>query len=589
VTAKNVVQNLRVVLAANQAAGLSGSFQVNDHAADYSTPQVLSAGDVESLDASGAAKLLAWELDTCPVCSDGQGSSTAILCCWVMGQAVRVNCPITADQPLVSQQQREEWSRNGSTAIAALAEHQRFLSALGFFSYLDEGDWKEEWHRDEDQQKFERQPILYVVAILKSSIFEIVDGAEHPAFGAFLNLSRLENDEPIQHGIRLRAPLFPLEASPADIVNSAAIEPDRIIQLADQWERCGRNYTIFTNTGEHQRRKSEGATIKFLVPGVIPFGHVTLLAARSGAGKSTLTHELAVAAGTPRVVGELPVEWLGIALSSEKTNGLAAFVSGEDGGDGLAVRVALLDPEHRADNLGNYTSSRTGYRGLLQKLAKLPSLRLVVIDPVRKFTEGSEDQSDNISEFFGDLEDLAATTGCAVIAVHHLAKNANPRSLNELRQAIRGSGVFVDRPRVVLGVYQVRGQAYIGIVKHNIPPGFGMLEGSIALDRDAATLRHLPASSPPSKRTDDLTPPSDVVTASGQVGEAIGVPEPGRLSGAIRRLIAEDKTVTRTGLKSPFGWRPIELEGCTRAGVDRELEALIAAGTIRVENGRLSV
>jgi hypothetical protein len=335
----------------------------------------------------------------------------------------------------------------------------------------------------------------------------------------------------------------------------------------------------------------EGVTLEFLVPGLVPFGLITLLAGKAGDGKSTLAHELAIAAGTPQRSAQGPLSWLGVPLSSARADGIVAFVSGEDDAASLHARSLTLDPEGRAETLADFTADLASYRQILKQLGELPNLRLLVIDPARKFTEGSEDTSEAISNFFGELEKLAGRTGCAVVVVHHLGKNANPRSLGELRLAIRGSGVFTDRPRVVLGMYRQRDRTIVGVAKTNLPPASGMVEGrTIRLVRDTATLRHLPADQPAVQAPAPVAKAEAAPAAVSAVGEdATRMPPADALLETIRRLTAEGRTVTRTGRKSPYGWKPAELDGYPRSAVEGQLDELIAANLVRVEGGRLFV
>src|SRR3546814_12308809 len=68
--------------------------------------------------------------------------------------------------------------------------------------------------------------------------------------------------------------------------------------------------------------------------------------------------------------------------------------------------------------------------------------------------------------------------------------------MGSFRHAIRGSGVHVDRPRMVIGMIgRPNNQVEIGIVKRNIPPGnyewaalctgrrFNQDPGGLAIDR----------------------------------------------------------------------------------------------------------
>jgi RecA-family ATPase len=89
----------------------------------------------------------------------------------------------------------------------------------------------------------------------------------------------------------------------------------------------------------------------------------------------------------------------------------------------------------------------------------------VIVDPARSFLDGNEDQSETVSRFLDALRRFAERTGAAVVVLHHLAKIARPRSLDEVRDAVRGSGVWLDRPRVGIGMYLSGGRTMVGLIK----------------------------------------------------------------------------------------------------------------------------
>ena len=59
--------------------------------------------------------------------------------------------------------------------------------------------------------------------------------------------------------------------------------------------------------------------------------------------------------------------------------------------------------------------------------------------------------------------------------MHHLSKGAKPKSAREVLDELRGSQVFIDRPRVVIGMFREGPKTIIGLAKCNIPPSLGMV------------------------------------------------------------------------------------------------------------------
>src|SRR5665213_4442992 len=88
---------------------------------------------------------------------------------------------------------------------------------------------------------------------------------------------------------------------------------------------------------------------------------------------------------------------------------------------------------------------------------------VLAVDPARKFFRGDEDGSDAVSDFFTKLETFAKAKNCAVIVLHHLKRNASPRTLADVAMLYRGSSVFLDRPRVAFAALRTKGETQFGI------------------------------------------------------------------------------------------------------------------------------
>ena len=72
--------------------------------------------------------------------------------------------------------------------------------------------------------------------------------------------------------------------------------------------------------------------------------------------------------------------------------------------------------------------------------------------------------------------------------MHHLQKNANPKSAADVLDLLRGSQVFIDRPRVVIGMYRDGPYTVAGLAKNNIPPNLGMVMEERVFARNAKNL-----------------------------------------------------------------------------------------------------
>jgi RecA-family ATPase len=229
----------------------------------------------------------------------------------------------------------------------------------------------------------------------------------------------------------------------------------------------------------------------FLVEGWLPRGSVTVMGATGGTGKSSLAHRLAIMASMDWREDEQP-KWLGMPLHKDRAKGVVIYFSGEDSAAIVNARASMVDPEGRSSRLmlqrndfGLRPDGKKASIGdFLQKLRRLPDVSLVVIDPARKYLEGDEDDSEVVSNFFEAIEEFAVEKNCGMVVVHHLVKNAHPRDTRDIYDLLRGSQVFIDRPRAVIGMMREGPYTVVGLSKNNIPPNLGSIQGERLFVRD---------------------------------------------------------------------------------------------------------
>lgn len=254
------------------------------------------------------------------------------------------------------------------------------------------------------------------------------------------------------------------------------IDTAKVEENLHYFNLCARDISLYDATGP--MRASAVETLEFVVPGYIPRGSVTLLAAAGGTGKSSVAHQLCVLAAIDYAPGEEAPRWLGQPVNTELTRGICVYFSGEDGPAIINARAELFDPESRARRLMfqrvDFGEGKT-IADFLERLKKMPHVPIMVIDPARKYLDGDENDADVVSRFFEAIEEFAISKNTAVIVVHHLQKGANPKSAREVLDELRGSQVFIDRPRVVLGMYRDGPHTVVGLAKCNIPPNLGMV------------------------------------------------------------------------------------------------------------------
>jgi hypothetical protein len=306
------------------------------------------------------------------------------------------------------------------------------------------------------------------------------------------------------------------EASRQEIIRVSSVRIDNIIDAAFCWNSYERYHSLYkkfgTNTDDVETnlkffnlvardvqlfdatgpmRKGADAMFEFIVPGLIPRGAVTLLAASGGTGKSSLAHQLCVLASIDYEPGEEAPKWLGQRLAIEKCKGVCIYFSGEDGPPIINARANIFDPEGRAKRLmfqRNDFGEGATFVQHINKLHKIPNVSIVVIDPARKFLVGDEDDSSAVSNFFEAIEEFAIEKNAAVVVVHHLQKSAQPKHAIDIIDMLRGSQVFVDRPRVVIGMFRDGAYNIVGLAKNNIPPNMGMVTEERVFARDPQNL-----------------------------------------------------------------------------------------------------
>jgi len=269
------------------------------------------------------------------------------------------------------------------------------------------------------------------------------------------------------------------------------IDPDNLEQNLRIYDLCARDVRLFDATGPMKGDDGQKDVFEFIVPGLIPKGAVTVLAAAGGCGKSSIAHNLCIQAGIDFEEGEAAPLWLGQPINTQYCKGLSVYFSGEDGPPIVNARNKLFDPEGRSKRvmfLRTDFGDGVTFSQFLRRLHKLPHVPVMVIDPARKYLEGNEDDADVVSKFFEAIEEFAIEKNTAVIVVHHLAKHSKPKSALEVLDCLRGSQVFIDRPRVVLGMYRDGPYTCVGLAKTNIPPSLGMVLEERVFVRDAKTL-----------------------------------------------------------------------------------------------------
>ncbi len=193
--------------------------------------------------------------------------------------------------------------------------------------------------------------------------------------------------------------------------------------------------------------------VRWLWPGRIPLGKLTLLVGDPGLGKSLVSLDLAarVSKGQLWPDGAQAIEASGVVLLSAEDDPADTIRPRLDAAGADVERITALtavaqyDPEsgaefHKAFSLQRHVPV------METAIGRTPDCRLVVIDPISAYL-GSVDSHRNaeVRGLLTPLADLAARLGVAIVAVTHLRKNTDGPALYRAM----GSLAFVGAARAV--------------------------------------------------------------------------------------------------------------------------------------------
>ncbi|MBK7898539.1 MAG: AAA family ATPase [Betaproteobacteria bacterium] len=206
---------------------------------------------------------------------------------------------------------------------------------------------------------------------------------------------------------------------------------------------------------------------RWLVEGVFPQAQAALIAAAGGVGKSflllALTREVATFDGTRANAPTL----FGGALAGY---GVAIYITAEDDAIELHNRLNALGPIpdrlyvlplpdaggavplFAPDPATRGPATTVAWMDLERQLKAMPSLSLVVLDPLQPLCALDLNVPENAQFVCSRLAALAASTGASVIVSHHFAKR-EASTPEQAREAIRGTGGLVDGVRAVYALW----------------------------------------------------------------------------------------------------------------------------------------
>ena len=106
---------------------------------------------------------------------------------------------------------------------------------------------------------------------------------------------------------------------------------------------------------------------------------------------------------------------------------------------------------------------------LRDQIDRIADLKLVVLDPLSSFMHADINADPAAGSFVtGLLAGLATETGAAIIVAHHMRKPQGNRpitTVEQARDAVRGSSALVDGVRLVYGIWPMSEELQAGVFK----------------------------------------------------------------------------------------------------------------------------
>ncbi len=229
-------------------------------------------------------------------------------------------------------------------------------------------------------------------------------------------------------------------------VRAGTLIPDDIIAASDAIDDGATAGPVLVRMADVEAR-----SIRWLWPGRIPLGRLSLLVGRPGEGKSYLTCDMAarVSTGTPWPDG------------GDCPRGSVLMVSAEDDpGDTIRPRldahhadcrrVHLLSAVRRVDEVGQVREALltlADVASIETAMRRLRDCRLVVIDPIGSFLEGATDahRDNEVRGVLAPIARLAERYDAAVLIVAHRRKSAGANA----DESALGSRAFTGIARAV--------------------------------------------------------------------------------------------------------------------------------------------
>tara|TARA_B100001123_G_C15285758_1_gene1015578 strand:- start:851 stop:1921 length:1071 start_codon:yes stop_codon:yes gene_type:complete len=212
--------------------------------------------------------------------------------------------------------------------------------------------------------------------------------------------------------------------------------------------------------------------LEWLWPNMIGKGLLHVFAGDSGIGKTLLLCDIAAIVSRG---GIFPAE------TTQCPRGKVIYLSGEDSinhtlGPRLEASgadLANMMEWPTATSSGSQFDLATDLGSIEEFIEDDGEVAMLIIDPVTSFCGGrfDNDSVTSVRHITTKLNNLAESTGVAIIALQHLTKSENPK----IKNRILGSGAWVHGPRIVLAaIHTDDDYRLFGKIKANVTDTYGV-------------------------------------------------------------------------------------------------------------------
>jgi hypothetical protein len=228
--------------------------------------------------------------------------------------------------------------------------------------------------------------------------------------------------------------------------------PAQDIQREVRKEAAVQSVGEFTEIDLDELKTRDLPDVDWIIEDVIPAGNLIGMAGPSGAGKTRILSALiaALCSGNTDIIGlpraNRPIRTLYVA-NEERTSDIERRVKAAAVANGMSgsLPITVRGKEHGQMRLANDEGPIVAVVDELASRIKAAGIELVIFDPFNTLGSGDENSAQGVDGVISAMQMLMASTGCAVMFIHHTPKGERGAAVDEVRgdgTAFRGSGAI---------------------------------------------------------------------------------------------------------------------------------------------------